>query len=359
MRALVLLTMFLTVAVSAVAEPPVVPCDSMGERIECRVAAHGKIAIVDERSENLCFEAITWGTASPGVVWVDRGCRATFTTLQKELPPRRVVCESLGGETVCPADLSAGATLVEQLSRSACILGKTWGLGTSGKDIWVDGGCRAVFALDRSSVPRQSETLEATVVCEASGRKRSDCPANTGGGVQLVRQLGDDACRYGRTWGYDAKGVWVSNGCRAEFAVRRNEKPVARVVSCESMPGKTERCAADTRYGVALVRQLGGVCTQGRSWDFTESEVWVSDGCRAQFALGGFRLAPEAVPPGAAKVVCESDGKRTECEIGANRGVGLVRQIGETDCVLNRNWGYGSGLIWVDQGCRAEFVVAR
>jgi hypothetical protein len=40
-------------------------------------------------------------------------------------------------------------------------------------------------------------------------------------GVTLSRQLSDSGCVQGKTWGYDANGIWVSNGCRAEFTLGR------------------------------------------------------------------------------------------------------------------------------------------
>ena len=32
-----------------------------------------------------------------------------------------------------------------------------------------------------------------------------------------LRQLSRAACIQGRTWGYGRNGIWVSDGCRAEF----------------------------------------------------------------------------------------------------------------------------------------------
>lgn len=37
--------------------------------------------------------------------------------------------------------------------------------------------------------------------------------------ARLIRQHSDVACVLGRTWGYDSRGVWVSQGCRASFEV--------------------------------------------------------------------------------------------------------------------------------------------
>jgi hypothetical protein len=39
----------------------------------------------------------------------------------------------------------------------------------------------------------------------------------------LSRQLSDSACIQGKTWGWDRKGVWVSDGCRAEFILGRDQ----------------------------------------------------------------------------------------------------------------------------------------
>jgi hypothetical protein len=39
------------------------------------------------------------------------------------------------------------------------------------------------------------------------------------GRVELVNQLSQSPCDYGRSWGYDSSGVWVDDGCSAEFDV--------------------------------------------------------------------------------------------------------------------------------------------
>jgi len=47
------------------------------------------------------------------------------------------------------------------------------------------------------------------------------CQADTRGGVQLLKQPSDSACREGYSWGYDRRGIWVDHGCRADFQVGR------------------------------------------------------------------------------------------------------------------------------------------
>ena len=58
-----------------------------------------------------------------------------------------------------------------------------------------------------------------TVRCESKDNRYRYCRVDTHGDVELHRQLSRSDCRYGRTWGYDHRGVWVDRGCRAEFAV--------------------------------------------------------------------------------------------------------------------------------------------
>jgi hypothetical protein len=58
-----------------------------------------------------------------------------------------------------------------------------------------------------------------TITCESRGHDRAYCSADTRGGVRLVRQLSESRCVSGRTWGTDGRGIWVSDGCRAQFAI--------------------------------------------------------------------------------------------------------------------------------------------
>ena len=178
--------------------------------------------------------------------------------------------------------------------------------------------------------------------------------------MHLIRTMTDSACRFGQEWGYDGKGIWVSKGCTAEFAVRAS-KQMLQTVTCASLPNERYTCEAETRHGVAVVRDMSeGDCVIGVTWGFDEKGIWVANGCRAQFALGGYRLAESAVPPAAKRVVCESqDGARRTCAVESLRGAGLIRELGSAACVLNRTWGYDREGIWVTEGCRAEFAVLR
>ena len=55
------------------------------------------------------------------------------------------------------------------------------------------------------------------LTCASEPGERQHCPGNTAAGVLLARSLGEAPCLLGKSWGYDDSGVWVSDGCVAEF----------------------------------------------------------------------------------------------------------------------------------------------
>jgi hypothetical protein len=73
-------------------------------------------------------------------------------------------------------------------------------------------------------------------------------------------------------------------------------------------------------------------------------------------AVAGFQ--PGYGPP--PRITCSSnDGRRNWCDIGPSRDVRLVRQISGSACIRDNTWGVDRRGLWVDRGCRAEFVVGR
>ena len=59
---------------------------------------------------------------------------------------------------------------------------------------------------------------------------------------------------------------------------------------------------------------------------------------------------------------CESkDNRHNECRYSSSGmvTVHVNRQLSSTRCVFDENWGTFDGGVWVDYGCRAEFVVRR
>ena len=72
-----------------------------------------------------------------------------------------------------------------------------------------------------SAAPAVATGVAPTLVCESMDGKHQHCRADTRYGVTLVRRLSDAKCERDRSWGVDDVGVWVTNGCRAEFVLER------------------------------------------------------------------------------------------------------------------------------------------
>ncbi len=155
-----------------------------------------------------------------------------------------------------------------------------------------------------------------TIICESYDHRSHYCPADTRDGVQFVRQLSKAGCYESQTWGYDRRGIWVAEGCRAEFVVydsyrerryesrydrayppyddHRDRPPGSRhrlhrpmTVTCESWNNRENYCRAPVRNAyVEIVRQLSDKrCRHGENWGWDEKGVWVREGCRAVFGI--------------------------------------------------------------------------
>jgi hypothetical protein len=63
-----------------------------------------------------------------------------------------------------------------------------------------------------------------------------------------------------------------------------------------------------------------------------------------------------ATPQRDALYCASDDGRRNYCGADTRGGVRLVRQRSDAPCIAGRTWGFDRRGIWVDRGCRAEFV---
>src|SRR5262249_39054133 len=140
-----------------------------------------------------------------------------------------VRCESANGMYVeCRTAALDTVALSRTLNDTSCVLGQTWGYRDN--VIWVDRGCRAEFLITPSTdtitttttvtraVPATT-TNDTLVVCESLNNTRHQCHDKVLGGVTLVRQMSDNPCIKGQSWGLNQRGIWVDKGCRAEFSI--------------------------------------------------------------------------------------------------------------------------------------------
>ena len=117
------------------------------------------------------------------------------------------------------------AVLTRQISKNACIEGRTWGQRNG--TVWVQKGCRAQFQAGRGNGygygrgdRRDNYRASSSFICESIDGRQNYCNIDTRARVSFRRQISKSACIEGRTWGIDRRGVWVAGGCRAEFEVR-------------------------------------------------------------------------------------------------------------------------------------------
>lgn len=242
-------------------------------------------------------------------------------------------------------------------------------------------------------------TTTASFRCESNDGRVNRCPLPYGGGrVVIERQISRSACVEGRTWGQERDGIWVSQGCRADFRMSSTGGTYGNdpyyggnygnnpyyggtsgygnpgygnsygdIVRCESNDGRTRRCnvAGSGNMRAQLVRQISrSACIEGRTWGSDRGSIWVTGGCRADFqisnygnASGGYGYGNYGDQYGFGRLFrCESnDGRLRECAANTRAGVQLVKQLSRAACIEGRTWGYGRNGIWVTDGCRAEF----
>jgi hypothetical protein len=137
---------------------------------------------------------------------------------------RTVRCESQNDRyAYCPTYTNGRVQLQQQLSNARCRQYETWGTDNDGSGIWVRNGCRAVFVVSGGGWGGGGWGGGGgrTITCKSEGFRYNRCPVYQGRGrVSLSRQLSDASCVRGSSWGVDRDGIWVNNGCAAEFTIR-------------------------------------------------------------------------------------------------------------------------------------------
>ncbi len=113
--------------------------------------------------------------------------------------------------------------LARQLSVTRCMENQNW--GQSRRMLWVTDGCRAEFVADGygrwpgRGKGRDRDDDGERLVCESYEKKEKECRIRVRHEVRRVKQKSVTACIEDHNWGWDRRGVWVSDGCRAEFRV--------------------------------------------------------------------------------------------------------------------------------------------
>lgn len=85
------------------------------------------------------------------------------------------------------------------------------------------------------------------------------------------------------------KSLITSSLCAATVLLAVGWSPAALAdykITCESKSNRHTSCRLSQPGYVTLSKQLSGSsCRQGRDWDYDRREIWVDDGCRAEFKV--------------------------------------------------------------------------
>ncbi len=199
-------------------------------------------------------------------------------------------------------------------------------------------------------------------VCESYRGGRQHCRADTSGGVRLVRQIGYNSCQ--GNWGYDYYGVWVTNGCRGEFQIDRYQDHYGRtddIIRCESYSYRRQTCARNLNGAeVQLIHQLSNRSCRG-NWGYNQNEIWVANGCKADFWVSGSGYNNPGSVYGDGIVECRAIGRTVQnCQVPELQSVELIEEMGRGyDQSCRGNWGISAHGLWVRNGCHAKFRVVE
>jgi len=147
-----------------------------------------------------------------------------------------------------------------------------------------------------------NQAFAGEITCRSREGRTERCSASTGNRVQMLQQYSSSPCIEGRTWSYTNNRIEVRNGCQARFGYGYgnasgggwggSNQGFANQLECRSDNNRYRRCAANTQGRAEMLRQLSSsTCTQGRSWGYDRSSIWVDNGCQARFGYGYGNLA--------------------------------------------------------------------
>jgi hypothetical protein len=237
----------------------------------------------------------------------------------------------------------------------------------------------------------QSRSTNVSCYSEPGRTRTCRIPSETAD----VRYVGNDgACVEGRTWRWSGSELQVRDGCGGNFRISYGSgggssgggwggsgggwggsgSGYEGEIRCKSQNNRYQRCSVRTEGRVTLVRQHSNAsCSQGRSWGYDNSGIWVDNGCEATFAYGRGNYNPGQGSGGwggsggsnwgngyRGEVRCRSnDNRYNRCSVNTEGRVVLVEQLSRAECRQGRTWGYDNSGIWVNNGCEARFAYGR
>ncbi len=257
------------------------------------------LAPIEDNNEDRAMQNTTWSGAALGALALALAAIAPTAPAQYGRDGE-VTCESQDGRTRECRTPFRDPVVSETLSSASCVEGRSWG-HRGGGVVWVTDGCRARFADSRGGGGGWGGGggSNQLVRCESNDGRMRECAIPRGARVEVARQLSDARCDEGRSWGQRSDMVWVSRGCRADFAISSGYgggygggRPnpgygQGRELTCSSDDRRDNSCDWNARWGrPVLLEQLSSdSCREGYTWGYDDRarRIWVTRGCRGRF----------------------------------------------------------------------------
>jgi hypothetical protein len=178
-------------------------------------------------------------------------------------------------------------------------------------------------------------------------------------------------CVSGESWGYNDHGIWVSHGCRADFAVgpggyRDRYRDDGNSMYVDSSGHLVHCIATDSGRTYCGGRHAGYTysgapnpnCIEGQTWGYDDRGVWVSGQCNGDFAYvdaDGVTASTAYVDTSGRLVHCVSTiSGRTYC--GTHHVRYSLSGNPNPYCVQGQTWGYDERGVWVSGQCVGDFA---
>ncbi len=325
-----------------------VPAEGILDRtfLECRSESYARsICEVDgtvtdvrldrRRSNAPCVAGESFGFEGRHM-WVAKGCAGRFeVTFRRELgggpnaPGDRPWWERLGGAEMRVTDLRCQSRdhgrnicvvegpvtairLKRQRSAAVCERGVSFGFHED--FVWVDKGCQADFEVtyrpprtDWTSSPAVApppfkEVERVSFRCKSDNYRRNVCYVPGSIIDARLKQTRSRApCVSSDSFGYRKDLVWVDKGCEGEFEVTFRVDPLVfkpdwnysgsgpkrKRVTCASKNYRLNECGVGgVITGLTLRRTKSRApCEDGATYGFNLEEIWVTQGCEAEFEV--------------------------------------------------------------------------
>lgn len=206
-----------------------------------------------------------------------------------------------------------------------------------------------------SALSLSASVAATSLVCSSDNGQNRYCPADTRGGVTLQTQFSRAGCYQGSSWGYDNNGIWVANGCRAEFQLGN----VNYNRGDSHKDGKAAAALAIALIGAAAVASHHHKDQHTYQQPARNPNPW-NKGYRPPDTNNGYRGGGYEYNGQPYDIVrCESVSNNWQrCPAMINRAsVSIQRQLSRSACRYGSDWHYDGAAIYVQNGCRADFVI--